>query len=59
MELKTVNIFRAKDMTQEQRKQFRIRSKTGIVAIERYGPRYIEKVKVLQKGIFDYILNGY
>ncbi len=58
MTLRNVNYVRVKNLTPEQKIEMGIKVQGGIVAIETHNEEYKQKIKVLSKGLVNYILNG-
>lgn len=58
MTLRNVNYVRVKNLSNEQKAEMNIKVEGGLVAIETHNEEYNQKIKVLKKGIVNYILNG-
>ncbi|MBT6518950.1 hypothetical protein HOK51_03820 [Candidatus Woesearchaeota archaeon] len=58
MTLRNSNLVRAKDLTQEQKKELNIEATEGLVAIETHNSEYERKAVVLKHGLVRYVLEG-
>ena len=58
MTLQNTTIIRAQDMTSEQREERGIEVEEGLIAVETHNSNYETKIKVLRKGIIEYIIDG-